>query len=298
MKQFRESLLRAADQIELTSLRRISALLSGHYSSPIQGSGMQFKDFRPYQFGDDVRHMSWQVTARTGHATLKTFEEDKELNIITMIDISGSSMFGISKINRIEMYQELLALFGLAASKTNDNFGMLFFHNAPVTFLPPRKSRSHLFLGLTQLKEQPLQGMKSDLRPALTYLSHFIKTPSLIFIISDFLIPPFSEELKLLARKHEVMLVHCFDDAEKGFRLKGIYEAQDPETGETFLVDGNSPKVRSMLLNQFTQNSLYLEQLARDTKSDYLPLSIQDDYLQRVVRHFNSRGALKRQSLR
>jgi CTP:phosphocholine cytidylyltransferase-like protein len=129
-------------------------------------------------------------------------------------------------------------------------------------------------------------------------LSHFIKTRSLIFIISDFLIPSFSEELKTLTKKHEVMLVHCFDDAEKGSSLKGIYEAQDPETGETYLLDGNSPKVRSRLLNQFTQNSSYLEQLARETKSDYLPLSIQDDYLQRVVRHFNSRGAIKRQSLR
>ena len=259
---------------------------------------MQFKDFRPYQFGDDIRHMSWLVTARTGHPTLKTFEEDRELNLILMVDVSGSSLFGISQTRKIEMYQELLALFGLAASKNNDNFGVLLFNHQPVQFIPPRKSRSHVFLALNQLASQKLEGMKSDLRPALKYLSHIVKTPSLIFIVSDFISPHFNEELKVLTKKHEAILIHCFDDAEKGSLLKGVYEGRDPETGETYLIDGSSAKLRSDLLNQFMQKTQYLEQLARDTKSDYLRLSIQDDYLQRVVRHFNDRGATEQQIAR
>lgn len=291
--QFREALLRAADQLDLSSVRRVSALLSGHYVSPFQGSGMQFKDFRPYTFGDDVRHISWQVTARTGQTTLKTFEEDKELNLILLIDVSGSSLFGISKRRKIEMYQELLTLFGLAASKNNDNFGALLFNNQPVQFFPPRKSRSHVFLTLTKLAEQPLEGKKSDLRTALQYVSHSTQTPSLIFIISDFWVPDFQEELKLLTKRHKAVLIHCFDDAEKGSFLHGIYEAKDPETGESFLIDGSSKKLQNDLRNQFMKNSQRIESFARNTRSDYLPLSIQDDYLQRVVRHFNYRGSVE-----
>lgn len=296
--KFSEALLRAADQLELVSSRRLSALLSGHYSSPFQGSGMQFKDFRPYQFGDDIRHMSWQVTARTGHPTLKTFEEDRELNIILMVDTSGSSLFGISNKNRITMYAELVALFGLAAVKNNDNFGTLFFSDEPLQYLPPRKSRSHILLALSKIQSLDLQGKKSDLKPALKYLARFLKTPSLIFIISDFLFPSFQEELKLVSAKHECVLVHCYDDAERGSQLKGVYEARDPETGDFFLIDGNSLKLRQELLNRFLKISTNLEQVARDSGSHYLPLSIQDDYLQRVVRHFNSRGASKQFAVR
>lgn len=296
--KFREALLRAADQLELSSLRRLSALLSGRYPSPFQGSGMQFKEFRPYQFGDDIRHMSWVVTARTGHPTLKTYEEERELNIILLVDISGSSLFGISPTRKIEMYQELVALFGLASTKNNDNFGTLFFNEQPTQFLPPRKTRSHVLLALSQLSSQKLEGKKSDLRPALQYLARFVKTPSLIFIVSDFLTPPFTDELKALTKKHEAVLLHCFDDAEKGSILKGIYEAKDPETGQTYLLDGSSLNLKQDLLKEFTRLSIQLEQLARDTKSDYLPLSIQDDYLQRVVRHFKSRGAVRQPSVR
>jgi uncharacterized protein (DUF58 family) len=288
---FSESLLRAVDQLELSSLRRIPALLSGNYSSPYQGSGMQFKDFRPYQFGDDIRHMSWQVTARTGNLTLKTYEEDRELNVLLVVDISGSSFFGIGTKQKIHMYQELVTLFGLAACKNNDNVGTLFFNHQPVKFLPPRKSRTHLLSALNQLQTCSLEGQKSDLRPALNYLARFVKTPSLILILSDFLVPNFEDELKILSRKHEIALIHCFDDAERGSFLKGVYEARDPETGEFFLLDGSSPLLKKDLLNAFSLRTQELESLARNTKSDYLTLSIQDDYLQRVVRHFNSRGS-------
>jgi len=296
--KFREALLRAADQLELSSLRRLSALMAGHYQSPFQGSGMQFKDFRPYQFGDDIRHMSWQVTARTGHPTIKTYEEDRELNIILAVDISGSSLFGISHQNKLEMYQELVALLGLAASKNNDNFGILLFNDKPLDYIPPRKSRAHVLLALSQLQSKKPEGNKSDLRPALRYLARFLKTPSLVFVISDFIIPPFYEELKLLSGKHEAVLVHCFDDSERGSILKGVYEGRDPETGELYLIDGNSADLKQSLLQHFTQLTMTLEQNARDTRSDYLPLSIQDDYLQRVVRHFKSRGASKQISVR
>jgi len=298
MINFSEALLRAADQLELKSLRRLSALLSGHYTSPFQGSGMQFKDFRPYQFGDDIRHMSWQVTARTGTPTLKTYEEDREQNIVVLVDVSGSSLFGISNKLRIAMYEELVALLGLAASKNNDNFGTLLFSNEPLQYFPPKKSRSHVFQAISKIQSQELQGKKSDIKPAIKYLARFLKTPSLIFIVSDFLLPPFQDELKSLSTKHECVLVHCYDDAERGSFLKGVYEGCDPETGDFFLVDGNSQQLRYDLLNRFTQLSMALEQTARDTGSHYLPLSIQDDYLQRVVLHFKSLGASKQLAVR
>ncbi len=288
--QFSEELLRAVSQLELRARRRVAALLNGNYRSAFRGSGMQFKEFRHYEAGDDIRHMSWPVTARTGRATVKVFEEERELDVMLLIDVSGSSLFGMGQKRKIDMYADLTALIGLAGVRSGDNVGALFFNDKTGLYLHPARSRSQVLVTLTHLLNQPLRDQKSDLRPALIHAESVLRNRSLILVVSDFLVPGFEQELRLLTRRHEVILVHCFDDAERGMGLKGVFEVRDPETGEYWLLDGNSPTTRRQLAEFQVRLSHSLEDVARKSRADYLCLSSKDDYLQRLVQYFRGRG--------
>lgn len=288
--QIPDEILQAVSQIEIRSRRNVSHLLVGNYRSAFRGSGMQFKEFRPYEPGDDIRHMSWQVTARTGRPTLKTYEEERELNVILVVDVSGSSLFGSRGKRKIDVYAELVALLGLATIQSGDKMGFLPFHNTPLNFLPPRGSRKQVLHAITTLLAQPLKGARSDLNPALRSLRSTLKTRSLLIILSDFLMPDFELEIRAAVRRHEVILLHVFDDGERGQLDRGIFEVWDPETGNYYLLDSNSTSVRNAFATFHMQVSHKLELLSQNLHMDYLPLSLEDDYLQRLVHFFERRG--------
>jgi uncharacterized protein (DUF58 family) len=288
--KFTKELLQAVAELELRSRRNAAALLVGDYRSAFRGSGMQFKEFRHYEPGDDIRHMSWSVTARTGRATVKIYEEERELNVILLVDVSGSSLFGSTRKRKIDMYAELVALIGLAAVKSGDNLGMMLFHREPVLYVPPRRTRDHVRVALTHLLAQPLRGEGSDLRSALFYAQSVLRHRSLVIVISDFLVPGFQDELCSLSKRHEIILLHCYDDAERGFGIRGIYEVWDPESGDFLVLDANSKHTRDALNRHQQQLALELEAASRQSKAEYLPLSVEDDYLKRLVEYFKRRG--------
>ncbi len=287
---FTEEILRAANELEIRARRNVTALLSGNYRSAFRGSGMQFKEFRHYEPGDDIRHMSWSATARTGKATLKVYEEERELDVVVAVDVSGSSLFRMSGQSKINMYGELMALLGLAAIRSGDNFGAFFFADEPLRYLPPSRTRNSLLLALRELLAQPLEGRKSDLRAPLTYLDKLLGNRTILILISDFLTPDFQPELTRLCKRHEVIMLHCYDDAERGYGLSGVYEVSDPETGEAYLLDGNSRTVRKELARIQNQLRDRLESACQGTRSDYLSLSLEDDYIRRLVTFFRNRG--------
>jgi len=250
---------------------------------------MQFKEFRHYEPGDDIRHMAWPVTARTGRATVKVYEEERELDVILVVDTSGSSAFGRNTKRKVDMYAELVALVGLAAVKSGDKVGVLLFDEGPKNFLPPRRSRANVLAALTQLLSEPLTGRRSDLRATLSYLESVLHCRSLILILSDFFTPSFETEFARLTRQHEVILLHGTDDMERGMGMEGVYEVCDPETGEFYPLDGRSKTVRCHLAENQLLLTEKLQNLVAET-SDYLLLSVEDDYLQRLVRFFKQRG--------
>ncbi len=286
---FTEEILRAAHELEIRARRNVTALLSGNYRSAFRGSGMQFKEFRQYEAGDDIRHMSWSTTARTGKATLKVYEEERELDVLVAVDVSGSSLFRMSGESKIHMYGELVALLGMAAIRSGDNFGAFFFTDEPLRYLPPSRTRNSLLLALRELLAQPLEGKQSDLRKPLVYLDKLLKHRTILVLISDFLAPDFQTELTRLAKRHEVILMHCYDDAERGYGLDGVYEVSDPETGEQYLLDGNSRQVRRELARIQSGLRERLEGVCQSTRSDYVSLSIEDDYVRRLVQFFRNR---------
>jgi uncharacterized protein (DUF58 family) len=290
MVHFSDDLLRAVAELQLKAKRNVTALLAGNYRSAFRGSGMQFKEFRHYEPGDDIRHMSWPVTARTGRATVKTFEEERELNVMLMVDVSGSSLFGMTPKRKIDMYAELVALIGLAAIRSGDNVGLLLYNEAPVLYLPPKRTRDQVLTAISHVLSQPLRGTRSQFAPALNHLQSVLKQRALIIALSDFWVPPFDRELTQLARRHELVLLHCYDDAERGAGLEGVYEICDPETGELLLLDAGSKKVKRSLAEHHTRLTNDLEDLCRRSRADYLTLSVEDDYFQRLVHFFHRRG--------
>ena len=287
---YREELIQAIASLELKAKKRVTSLLVGDYRSAFKGSGMQFKEFRRYEPGDDIRHLSWTVTARTGHPTVKLYEEERELNVLLLIDVSGSSLFAVKDRPRLEMYSELVALIGFAAIRSGDSFGMLLFSDEPHAYLPPSRTRHQVSVAIRKLLGEPFRGKKSDLRPALTHLRRGLRRKTLVMVLSDFLLPSFSSELSPLCGFHDMILLHCYDDAERGQLGPGVLEARDPETGEIFLLDGNSKRVRNHLAQHQLQLSQTLEDSCRELGADYLPLSAEDDYLQRLVHFFRNRG--------
>ncbi|MBI4403710.1 MAG: DUF58 domain-containing protein [Deltaproteobacteria bacterium] len=288
--QLSETLLKAAEQLHIRAKRNVSALLTGNYSSKFRGSGMQFKEFRHYQAGDDIRHMSWLVTARTGKPTIKVYEEERELDIVCLVDSSGSSLFGYQNKRRIEMIGELVALVGLAAIRSGDNFGMLLFANEPGQYLPPNRNRNQIQLATTLVLQSPSTGKTSQLGMAIERILTTLKRRSIVMIFSDFFVPPFETQFHMLTAKHETILVHCYDDAERGQDLSAVHAVCDPETLTFSVLDGRSKVLQRALAQQHTAMTSYLEQLCRNRAADYLCLSSQDDYFQRLVHFFRSRG--------
>jgi uncharacterized protein (DUF58 family) len=288
-----EAILRAAADIELRARRRLVALLSGHYLSPFRGAGMEFKEFRRYEPGDDLRHISWTVTARTGRPTVKVFDEERELDIVVAVDVSGSAGLGLAR-RRLDAYADLMALLGLAALYADDKVGFFFFDERPCRFLPPKRTRAQLLGALAQLLSQRLDGRRTELSAPFVALDRLLKHPTLVIVLSDFIAPDFRPALVALGRRHDVVLLHCFSDLERGASLSGVHVIRDPETGESSLLDAGSRRVRGVLANAHAELRRRLEDDCATAGADYHPVNIDEDYVSNVTNYFRARGAFRR----
>jgi uncharacterized protein (DUF58 family) len=292
MKPLSQKLRRAAETIEIRSKRHVTALLSGNSRSPFRGSGMQFKEFRHYEPGDDIRHMSWTVTARTGRATIKIYEEDRERDIILVSDLSGSNLFSSKQGSRLELYSDVVAVLGLTAVQSGDKFGALNFSSRPLEFRPPRRSRDQVLLVAQKMLDAFPQGEASDIRSTLSFLQATLKNRAIIVILSDFNLPDFRREFVALSRRHEILMVHAFDEWEAGRNLPGgVVEAWDPESNSFWLLDTGARSTRLTLEKTFSQRLDYLNELAKLGRAEYLGLCLQNDYLKDLVHFFNRRAS-------
>ena len=286
---FRPELLHAIELIEFHCRRRLPSSYIGSHESTYRGSGMQFKEFRPYEMGDDPRHISWTTTAKTGKPTLKLYEEEREINVFILVDTSGSSLFGSGARRKIDMYSEVVALLAMGALKSNYRIGFLFFDHKVRKFIPPTRNKEEILRSLNMLLNLDLSNKTSDLAEPLTFCQKVLNHRCLVFIVSDFLLPSFRNQLLPLSSKHEVILLQGYDDSERLLSSRGISEICDPESGEFFLLDADSPHFRKSLNTFYATFTKQLEDTASVCQADFLPLSVQDDYLQRLVHFFNGR---------
>lgn len=234
-------LLKKVKLLEIQTRKLVNSLFAGEYHSAFKGQGMTFSDFREYVPGDDVRNISWTLTARAGKPFIKKYDEERELTLMIVVDISGSGIFGSQDHLKIEVIAYLSALLSFSAIKNNDRVGLLLFSNQVEKFVPPKKGRAHVHRILRDILFYEPQNMQTNITAAMEHLQHVLKKKTHIFIFSDFMDSGYETALRFLARKHNVVACVVEDPLEIELPKLGLVELGDPETGEHIIADTSSP---------------------------------------------------------
>jgi len=283
-------LLKKVRKIEIKTRGLSAHIFSGEYHSAFKGRGMAFSEVREYLPGDDIRTIDWNVTARFGHPYVKVFEEERELTVILLVDVSASGEFGSLTQFKKDLITELCAVLSFSAIQNNDKIGVIFFSDRIEQFIPPKKGKSHILRIIRELIEFRPTGKKTDVGEALRYLTNAIKRRSICFLISDFLSPDFEDALKLASRKHDLIALRIQDPGEDQLPDVGLIRMSDAETGEWRLIDTAAPVVR----DTFKRNKLYLDRTLKELFSragvDHTSLYTNRSYVQALTQLFKNRG--------
>ena len=276
--------------LEVNTKKLVNSTFAGQYHSRFKGQGMTFSDFREYVPGDDVRSISWTLTARTGTTYIKKYEEERELVMILAVDVSGSVNFGSENYFKGEVLTHLSALLGFSAAKNNDHVGLLLFSDQIEHFVPPKKGRGHIQRILRDLYYHEPKSKMTNISSVVEYLSGVLKKRGTVFIFSDFMDPsPFATSLKRLSRRHETIAVQIFDPIEEKIPAIGMVDFIDPESGELITLDTSSPIFKRQYMSQFKD---YQEQVAnelRKSRVDLIEVHNGDDFVQPLANYFKRR---------
>jgi uncharacterized protein (DUF58 family) len=293
MKADVRELMAKVGKIRILTRRLIDDQLSGDYHSTFKGQGVEFDEVRPYQAGDDVRTIDWNVTARTGVPFIKRFSEERELTVLFMVDVSGSQSYGSRGRSKADLAAEVTALLAMTALRNQDKVGLVLFSDRVVKFIPPRKGRdSVLRLAREVLAASDGAEGGTDIAAALAFLGGVQKRKAVVFFVSDFMAPStsFERSLRVAARRHDVIAVTVSDPAESLLPDAGLVELEDPETGELALVDTSSSAVRAAFAAAAADARGQRERFFRKTGIDGLELSTDRPYIDQIRALFRRRA--------
>lgn len=280
--------------IEINTRKRVNNLFAGEYHTVFKGQGMTFSDFREYVPGDDVRTISWVVTARTNKTYVKQFEEERELSVILLVDISASSSFGSNELLKAEVMSYLSAVISMSAVKNKDQVGLVLFSDQVEHYVPPAKGRNQVMRILRDIEFVKPKSRGSNLIPALSHLNRVLKKRALVFIISDFLdLPDFSEDLKLLSRKHEAVALVVEDPWEQQIPDLGVCEFRDQESGEIIVVDTSQYDFTRKFQDTRRELQSYRDQILKKSRVDQCLISASSSWDQDLVQFFRKRRGAK-----
>ncbi len=282
-------LLKKVRKIEIKTKGLSRHIFSGEYHSAFKGRGMSFSEVRNYQYGDDVRNIDWNVTARTGEAHIKIFEEERELTVMILIDVSPSSFFGTIKQMKNEILTEICAVLAFSAINNNDKVGVLFFTSKIEKFIPPKKGKQHILRIIRELINIEPEGHGTDIGKALEYLNNLIKKRSIAFILSDFLAKGYEDALRIASRRHDIVGIHMFDPREKTLPSVGLIRAVDSETGQMRWIDTSSAKVREQYEAWFEDNYEYLKSTFLKSGTDHVSIRTDESYVNALLKFFKKR---------
>ena len=282
-------ILRKVRRVEITTRGLVNEIFSGEYHSVFKGRGMNFAEVREYQYGDDIRSIDWNVTARTGHPFVKVFEEERELTVMLVVDVSASGDFGTRERMKGEVAVEICALLAFSAIKNNDKVGLIIFSDRIEKFVPPRKGRSHVLRVLRELFYHQPEGRGTDIRGALEYLTHVIKRRAVVFLVSDFKAPPFEKALSVAGRRHDLIAVRLGDHRETTLPPLGYMEFEDAETGELYTVNTADPRFRAEFTKRADRVRADLERTFRRSRVDVIDIQTNQPYVQPLMRFFKER---------
>lgn len=288
-------LLKKVRKIEIKTRGLSNQIFSGEYHSAFKGRGMAFSEVREYQPGDDIRSIDWNVTARLNHPYVKIFEEERELTVMLLVDISSSGDFGTAVQFKKEMITELCAVLSFSAIQNNDKIGVIFFTDQIEKFIPPKKGKSHILRIIRELIEFKPEHNKTNIGDALRYFTNVIKKRSIAFIISDFMdfnkdTSAFEDALKIAAKKHDLVGLKVYDERETILPDIGLIKMKDAETGIIKWIDTSDKKARNDYFAWWKGREKYLHDLFIRSGMQSVNLRTDQNYVQPLMNFFKSRG--------
>lgn len=276
-------------QIEIKTRGLSNQIFSGQYHSVFKGRGMAFSEVREYQYGDDIRNIDWNVTARFNHPYIKIFDEERELTVMLLIDVSGSNRFGSKSRLKQEMITEIAAVLAFSAIQNNDKVGVIFFSDQVEKFIPPKKGTSHILRIIRELIDFRPAHQQTRISEGVKYFTNVIKKRCTAFLLSDFMDQDFGDALKIANKKHDLIAVQVFDERETELPAVGLIRTVDEETGETRWVDSSSTAVRDYYKKWYTGHQGSLDELFRRTGIDAVKVRTDQDYVKPLTMLFRKR---------
>jgi uncharacterized protein (DUF58 family) len=284
------ALLKKVRKIEIKTKGLSNHIFAGEYHTAFKGKGMAFSEVREYQPGDDVRSIDWNVTARYNTPFVKVFEEEREMTVMLLIDVSASGNFGTQEQFKRELATELSAILAFSAIKNNDKVGVIFFTDKVEQFIPPKKGKSHILRIIREVLAFQPEGKGTDIAGALEYFNSVIKKRSICFILSDFMSKEFDRPLKIASKKHDLVALRIHDKREDTLPNVGLVPMQDAETEEMIFVDTSSKKVRDNFAKNKAEGHEKLRKLFPASGVDLIDITTGTDYVKPLINFFKTRG--------
>jgi uncharacterized protein (DUF58 family) len=277
-------------KIEIKTKGLSKQLFSGEYHSAFKGRGMSFSEVREYQYGDDVRNIDWNVTARTGDPHIKIYEEERELTLMLLVDVSQSCFFGTIDQFKHEVITEICAVLAFSATQNNDKVGLILFSEDVELYIPPKKGRSHILRIIRELVYHRARGKGADLGIPLRYLNNVIKKRSIAFVLSDFITSGYEEALRIASKRHDVIGFQLYDRHEKELPDAGLLSVQDRESGEQLLLDTSSTILRTAYQQQFQERLATFKQTFARSNADTISVQSDASYITALHQFFKRRA--------
>ena len=286
-----QEILKKVRKVEIKTRRLSANIFAGQYHSAFKGRGMAFSEVREYQFGDDVRDIDWNVTARFHRPYVKVFEEERELTVMLMVDVSGSLDFGTEVQTKRDMVTEIAATLAFSAIQNNDKIGVIFFSDKIEKYIPPTKGRKHILYIIREMLDFKPESRKTDIRQALEFLSGVSKRRCTAFLLSDFYVrQDFSQSLVIGNRKHDIVAIQVYDHRAKELPDVGLMKVIDSETGYEQYIDTSSKKLRTAYTRYWNNRQQNLQETFNKSNVDSISIATSDDYVKALMMLFKKRS--------
>jgi uncharacterized protein (DUF58 family) len=284
-----KELLKQVRQIEIKTRGIVNEIFSGEYHSVFKGRGMEFSEVREYQIGDDIRSIDWNVSARFGHPFVKVFEEERELTLMLLVDLSGSLVFGSIDKTKQQIAAELTAVLAFSALKNNDKVGLILFTDEIEKFVPPRKGKSHVLRIIREILSFQPQGNRTNIKGALEYFNLSVKKRSIVFLISDFIDEGYDKIIKIVSKKHDLINIHLEDPREREIIKAGLVKFRDAETHQIRYIDTSSKVIQEHFKTKLFERENIQNELFKKSRVDTVKINTAHSYVRPLIDFFKLR---------
>ncbi|RPE13878.1 DUF58 domain-containing protein [Chitinophaga lutea] len=282
-------ILKKVRQLEIKTKGLTNHIFAGEYHSAFKGRGMSFSEVRDYHFGDDVRSIDWNVTARFNHPFVKVFEEERELTVMLLVDVSESESFGTATHTKRSLVTELCAVLAFSAIKNNDKVGVIFFSDGMEKYIPPKKGKSHILFIIRELLSFKPKRKGTNISETLRFFNNATKKRSIVFLLSDFFSGNYQDALNIAAKRHDVVGVQVYDPRDKELPPVGMIRMTDGETGASQWVDTGDKKIRQYYTHQFQQHAQYCRSAFLKSGAELISIRTDEDYVKALQTFFLNR---------